>query len=135
MKTLVSAVSLTILAVHLSAVPSASFKQGPRPIDAVANGIGRWVPDHCLRNGRRKERKAIRLQGEKSPRRCLHGSLLSLEQEVCPDLGGIEKAYGPNGAFVFGQIQLPSRGPKKICVKWSESKDSKDPSSWTKTNP
>ena len=134
MKTLVSTVSPTILAVHLSAVPSASLKQGPRPIEAAANGIGRWVPD-VARNGRRKERKAIRLQGGKSPRRCFTGTSCPLSKRFAPTLAAIEKAYGPKGvAFVFVD-PIAVKGAKEDGARWPESKDSKDPSSWTRTNP
>ena len=29
----------------LTAAPSAPVRQGPKPIDAAAHGVGRWVPD------------------------------------------------------------------------------------------
>ena len=29
----------------LTAAPSAPVRQGPKPIDANAHGVGRWVPD------------------------------------------------------------------------------------------
>ena len=102
MKTLVSAVSLTILAVHLSAVPSASLKQGPRPIDAVANGIGRWVPDVAFVTVEGKKGRLSDFKGKKALVVAFTGTSCPLSKRFAPTLAAIEKAYGPKGvAFVF----------------------------------
>ena len=102
MKTLVSAVSLTILAVHLSAVPSASLKQGPRPMDAVANGIGRWVPDVAFVTVEGKKGRLSDFKGKKALVVAFTGTSCPLSKRFAPTLAAIEKAYGPKGvAFVF----------------------------------
>ena len=102
MKTLVSAVSLTILAVHLSAVPSASLKQGPRPMDAVANGIGRWVPDVAFETVEGKKGRLSDFKGKKALVVAFTGASCPLSKRFAPTLAAIEKAYGPKViAFVF----------------------------------
>ena len=102
MKTLLSAVSLTILAVHLSAVPSASLKQGPRPIDAAANGIGRWVPDVAFVTVEGKKGRLSDFKRKKALVVAFTGASCPLSKRFAPTLAAIEKAYGPKGvAFVF----------------------------------
>ena len=102
MKTLLSALSLTILAVHLSAVPSASLKQGPRPMDAVANGIGRWVPDVAFVTVEGKKGRLSDFKGKKALVVAFTGASCPLSKRFAPTLAAIEKAYGPKGvAFVF----------------------------------
>ena len=94
MKTLLSAVSLTILAVHLSAVPSASLKQGPRPIEAAANGIGRWVPDVAFVTVEGKKGRLSDFKGKKVLVVAFTGTSCPLSKRFAPTLAAIEKAYG-----------------------------------------
>jgi len=102
MNVLLAIVTLTALASQLAAVPSASLKQGPKPIDADGHGVGRWIPDLSFVTIEGKKRKLSDFKDKKALVVAFTGASCPLSKRFAPTLAAIEKAYGQKGvAFVY----------------------------------
>ncbi|MBO93293.1 MAG: hypothetical protein CMI32_00135 [Opitutales bacterium] len=86
----------------LTAAPSTPVRQGPKPIDATAHGVGRWVPDLSFTTIDGKQGKLSDFQTKKALVVAFTGASCPLSNKFSPSLAAIEEAYGKKDvAFVF----------------------------------
>ena len=102
MNALFSTFLLTGLASQLAAVPSASLKQGPKPIDGDLHGVGRWIPDVSFVTVKGKKGKLSDFKHKRALVVAFTGASCPLSKRFAPTLAAIEKEYGKKGiAFVY----------------------------------
>ncbi|MBT3635306.1 MAG: redoxin family protein [Opitutae bacterium] len=91
-----------VLVSFLTAAPSASLKQGPKPIDADAHGVGRWVPDVSFETVEGKKGKLSDFKDKKALVVAFTGASCPISKRFAPTLAEIEKTYGQqNVAFLY----------------------------------
>ena len=127
MNALLSTVFLTGFAIQLFAAPSASLKQGPKPIDPNLHGIGRWVPDVSFVTVEGKKGKLSDFKEKKALVVAFTGASCPLSKRFAPTLAAIEKAYGKQGvAFVYVD-PIAVKGAKEDLLEMAEEQGFKGP--------
>ena len=86
----------------LTAAPSAPVRQGPKPIDAAAHGVGRWVPDFSFKTIDGQKGKLSDFKNKKALVVAFTGASCPLSKRFAPTLAAIEVEYAKKGiAFLF----------------------------------
>ena len=78
----------------LAGAPSAPLRQGPKPINALAHGVGRWVPDLAFTTLEGKKGKLSDFKNEKALVIAFTGASCPLSKRFASTLAAIEKEYG-----------------------------------------
>lgn len=82
--------------------PTSSTKQGPIPLDPIAHGIGRWVPDLSFTAIDGREGKFSDFKHKKALVVAFIGATCPLSKKFASSLGSLEKTYATkNIAFLF----------------------------------
>lgn len=111
----------------LTAAPSAPVRQGPKPIDAVAHGVGRWVPDLPFTTISGKQGKLSDFKRKKALVVAFTGASCPLSKRFAPSLAAIEEAYTKQDvAFVFID-PIAIDGAKEDLRKMAEAHGFKGP--------
>ena len=96
---IISHVGLVLL---LTAAPSAPVRQGPKPIDASAHGVGRWMPDLSFTTIDGKQGKLSDFKEKKALVVAFTAASCPLSKRFAPSLAAIEKEYTKKDiGFVF----------------------------------
>jgi len=86
----------------LVAAPSAPVRQGPKPIDASAHGVGRWMPDLSFTTIDGKQGKLSGFKEKKALVVAFTATSCPLSKRFAPSLATIEKEYAKKDiGFVF----------------------------------
>ena len=111
----------------LVAVPSAPVRQGPKPIDAAAHGIGRWIPDLAFTTIDGKQGKLSDFKDKKALVVAFTGASCPLSKRFAPSLAVIEEEYAKKDvAFVFVD-PIAIDGAKEDLRKMGETHGFKGP--------
>jgi len=86
----------------LAGAPSAPLRQGPKPIDAQAHGVGRWVPDLSYVTADGKKGKLSGFKNKKALVVAFTGASCPLSKRFAPSLAKLESEYRKHDvAFIF----------------------------------
>jgi thiol-disulfide isomerase/thioredoxin len=86
----------------LAAAPSAPLRQGPKPIDADAHGVGRWVADLSYVTVEGKKGKLSDFKNKKALVIAFTGASCPLSKRFAPSLARLESEYRKHDvAFIF----------------------------------
>lgn len=86
----------------LFAAPSSLIRQGPKPIDANAHGVGRWVPDISFTSIDGKKGRLSDFKEYKALVIAFTGASCPISKRFAPSLSVLEHDYSKKGiAFLF----------------------------------
>ena len=100
----------------LTAAPSAPLRQGPKPIDADAHGVGRWVADLSYVTVEGKKGKLSDFKNKKALVIAFTGASCPLSKRFAPSLAKLENEYSKHDvAFIFVD-PIAVQGAKELSL-------------------